>query len=236
MCAEFGVIGEHTNGGFAEYVVVPATNVMPVPRGFDWTIAAAAPLAYLTAWRGLITRGRLRPGERVLITGASGGVATAAVQIARLAGATVYAVTSAEHVDRVAELGAHVVYDRDAVDYSKEVWTDTGRRGVDLVFDSVGAAMWRQNIRSLVRGGRLVTYGATTGPIAETDLRYIFWKQLEVIGSTMSTPHEFMTVMGLVFDGKLQPVVDVVWPLERTGEGHARMERGESFGKIVLTP
>src|SRR5690606_6807756 len=152
-----------------------------------------APLAYLTAWRGLITRGRLRAGETVLVTGASGGVATAAVQIARLAGARVFAATTEAHVGRVRALGADAVYDRARQDISREVWRATEKRGVDVVFDSVGEAMWTGNVRALARGGRLVVYGATTGPKAESDLRLIFWKQLEILGTTMSNRHEFET-------------------------------------------
>ncbi|HEY8484740.1 MAG TPA: zinc-binding dehydrogenase [Longimicrobiales bacterium] len=236
LCVDFGIIGEHTQGGFAEYVVVPAANLHPIPEGFPFEEAAAAPLVFATAWRGLITRARLRPGETVLVTGASGGVGSAAVQIARLAGARVFAVTTSEHVERVRSLGADVVYDRTAVDYSKEVWKDTGKRGVDVVFDSVGQATWAGNVRALARGGRLVVYGATTGPTAETDLRVVFWKQVEIIGTTMSSRHEFERVMGLVFGGRLKPVVDVVWPLDRAREAHERLERGDQFGKIVLVP
>lgn len=236
LCVDFGIIGEHTQGGFAEYVVVPAANLYRIPDGFPFEEAAAAPLVFATAWRGLITRARLRPGETVLVTGASGGVGSAAVQIARLAGARVFAVTTSENVERVRSLGADVVYDRTAVDYSKEVWKDTGKRGVDVVFDSVGQATWAGNVRALARGGRLVVYGATTGPTAETDLRVVFWKQVEIIGTTMSSRHEFERVMGLVFGGRLKPVVDVVWPLDRAREAHERLERGDQFGKIVLVP
>jgi len=236
LCVDYRILGEHTQGGLAEYVVVPAANLLAVPAGFPVERAAAAPLVFLTAWRGLVTRGRLRAGESVLVTGASGGVGSAAVQIARLAGARVHAVTTTENVERVRALGADVVYDRTQVDYSKEVWRETGKRGVDVVLDSVGAAVWKQNVRALARGGRLVAYGATTGAVAETDLRQLFWKQLEIVGTTMSTRAEFETVMRLVFEGRLDPVVDVVWPLERVREAHERLERGEHFGKVVLVP
>ncbi|HEX7052041.1 MAG TPA: zinc-binding dehydrogenase [Longimicrobiales bacterium] len=236
LCPDFRVLGEHTQGGFAEYVVVPAANLYPIPEDVPFERAAAAPLVFATAWRGLISRARLRAGEDVLITGASGGVSTAAVQIAKLAGARVFAVTTAENVERVRELGADVVYDRGAVDYSREVWRDTGKRGVDVILDSVGEAVWRQNLRALAPDGRLVVYGATTGPKVETDLRPLFWKQTRIIGTTMSNPHEFREVMKLVFRGALDPVVDVVWPLERIREAHERLERGEQFGKVVLTP
>ncbi len=236
MCVRFRIVGEHTQGGFAEYVAVPAANLYPIPDDYPFEKAAAAPLVFQTAWRGLITRGRLRAGEDVLVTGASGGAATAAIQIAKLAGARVFAVTTGENEARTRDLGADVVYDRTAVDYAAELWKDTGRRGVDLVFDSVGQAMWAQNLRALARGGRLVTYGATTGANGETEIRTVFWKQLEVIGTTMASRGEFEAVMKLVFRDELRPVVDVVWPLDRAREAHERLERGEQFGKVVLTP
>jgi NADPH:quinone reductase-like Zn-dependent oxidoreductase len=236
LCVEYRILGEHTQGGFAEYVVVPARNLYPIPDAVAFEAAAAAPLVFLTAWRGLVTRGRLREGESVLITGASGGVATAAVQIAKLMGATVYATTSTPWVDRVYGLGADVVYDRTQTDCAKEVWQATGKRGVDVVFDSVGEATFRQNVRSLGRLGRLVVYGATTGPAGEVDIRLAFWKQLEILGTTMSNQAEFREVMGRVFRGELEPVVDVAWPLDRAREAHQRLEAGDAFGKIVLVP
>ncbi|HEX7118817.1 MAG TPA: alcohol dehydrogenase catalytic domain-containing protein [Longimicrobiales bacterium] len=236
MCVRYRILGEHTQGGFAEYVAVPAANLYPIPDGYPFEKAAAAPLVFQTAWRGLISRGRLRAGEDVLVTGASGGAATAAIRIAKHAGARVFAVTTGENVERVRALGADVVYDRTAVDYAAELWKATGKRGVDLVFDSVGQATWAQNLRALARGGRLVVYGATTGPTGETAIPNVFWKQLEIIGTTMANRGEFDAVMKLVFRGELEPVVDVVWPLDRAREAHDRLERGEQFGKIVLVP
>jgi NADPH:quinone reductase-like Zn-dependent oxidoreductase len=236
LCTTYRILGEHTQGGFAEYVTVPARNLLRVPDELDLQRAAAVPLAFLTAWRGLMTRARVVPGESVLVTGASGGAASAAVQIAKHAGATVYAVTTGEHADRVRALGADVVYDRERVDFAKEIWRDTGKRGVDVVFDSVGQATWPSAVRSLARLGRLVVYGATTGFEAGLDLRTVFWKQIEVLGTTMSTHAEFEAVMTLVFAGKLEPVVDVVWPLDRAADAHERLEAGRQFGKIVLVP
>lgn len=236
LCVKFKILGEHTQGGFAEYVVAPARNVYPIPDQVDFVEAAAVPLPFSTAWRGLIGRAHLRAGEDVLITGASGGVATAAIQIARLAGARVFAVTTAENLERVWALGAHKVYDRGAVDYSKEVWKDTGKRGVDVILDSVGEATWPQNVRALARGGRLVTYGGTTGPNAVTDIRVMFWKQIELIGTTMATVEEFDAAMKAVFSGELRPIVDVQLPLDRAREAHERLEEGKHFGKIVLVP
>lgn len=236
LCARYRIIGEHLNGGFAEYVAVPAANLLEIPHGMSFEQAAAAPLVFLTAWRGLVTRGRLGAGERVLITGASGGVASAAVQIAKHVGARVHAVTTTDNVERVRALGADVVYDRTTQDYAKQLWADTGKRGVDVVFDSVGEAQWAQNVRSLARGGRLVVYGATTGYKAELDLRVVFWKQIEVIGTTMANRTEFETVMKLVFAGRLRPVIDRVFALDDIREAHERLEEGAQFGKIVIVP
>jgi NADPH:quinone reductase-like Zn-dependent oxidoreductase len=236
LCQQYRILGEHTQGGFAEYVVVPAANLYPIPEGYPMETAAAAPLVFLTAWRGLVSRGRLRAGESVLVTGASGGVATAAVQLARHLGARVYAVTTGEHVERVRALGADVVYDREQVDFSRQLWQDTDKRGVDLIFDSVGEATWQQNLRAVARGGRIVVYGATTGPKLETDARVLFWKQAEILGTTMSNRREFREVMELVFSGAVEPVVDVVLALDEIRDAHERLEAGRQFGKIVLVP
>lgn len=237
FCVAYRILGEHTQGGFAEYVTVPARNLYPIPDDVDLERAAAAPLAFLTAWRGLVTRGRLREGDTVLITGASGGVATAAIQIAKHLGATVHAVTSSAWLDRAADLGADAVHDRTGGgDYGKAIWNATGKRGVDVVFDSVGEATFTRNVRTLAKGGRMVVYGGTTGPQGVVDLRLLFWRQLEILGTTMSNQREFQAVMDRVFSGELEPVVDVAWPLERARAAHERLESGEAFGNIVLVP
>ena len=236
LCVEYRILGEHTQGGFAEHVVVPSRNLYRLHDDVDFETAAAVPLVFLTAWRGLVSRARVQPEETVLVTGASGGVATAAVQIAKHLGARVHAVTSSPWVERVKELGADVVYDRNEVEYSKEIWRDTGKRGVDVIFDSVGQATFHDNIRALAKKGRMVVYGATTGPKAELDLRLMFWKQIEVMGTTMSNQKEFADVLNLVFSGRLSPVTDVVWPLDRAREAHERLEAGDAFGNIVLVP
>lgn len=236
LCESYRIIGEHLNGGFAEYVSVPAVNVLPIPDELSFQEAAAVPLVYQTAWRGLVTRGKLQAGETALITGASGGVSTAAIKIAKHLGARVFAVTSgAVNVRRVEELGADVVIDRSTSSFSNEVWNATGKRGVDLVFDSVGEVVWPDAIRALARKGRLVVYGATTGPEGQIDIRLTFWKQLQVIGTTMSSRAEFDEVMSLVFEKTLEPVIDVVLPLDDARAGHERLEAGAGFGKIVFT-
>ena len=236
LCVRYRILGEHMQGGFAEYVAVPARNLFAIPHSHPFESAAAAPLAFLTAWRALMGRARLRAGETVLITGASGGVSTAAIQIARYIGARVFAVTSTPYVERVKALGADVVYDRADGDFSTRLWKDTGRRGVDIVLDSVGSALWQQNVRSLARRGRMVVYGGTTGPKVEIDVRQMFWKQTCIMGTTMSSRTEFETAMRLVFGGELQPVVDSVLPLEEIRSAHDRIEAGDVFGKIVLVP
>lgn len=237
LCESYRILGEHTQGGFAEYVTVPARNLYSIPDDLDAATAAAAPLVSVTAWRGLVTRGRLGDGDSVLITGASGGVGTAAIQIAKHLGARVFAVTSTPFVDRVLDLGADAVYDRTDpdVDYGKEVWKATGKRGVDVVFDSVGQATFQQNARALARAGRLVVYGATTGPEGQVDIRLLFWRQLEILGTTMSNQREFREAMELVMDGSLEPVVDSVFTLDEAADAHRRLEGGEAFGSIVLT-
>lgn len=233
----YRIIGEHTQGGFAEYTVVPAANLLEIPEGFSAADAAAAGLVFVTAWRALISRGRLRAGERALITGASGGVGTAALQVADKAGAKVFAVTGGPEKVRLAtELGADIVYDRHKVDFSREVWRDTSKKGVHVVFDTVGESVWEQCLRALSVGGRLVTSGATTGSRGVTELRLVFWKQLEILGSTMGTPTEFRQVMRLVFDGTFTPVVQEILPLDDARRAHEILEQGKVFGKLVLVP
>lgn len=236
LCERYHILGEHVAGALAERVRVPSGNLLRLPDDYPALHAAAAPLVFQTAWRALVGRARLRAGETVLVTGASGGVSTAAIQIARWLEARVIAVTSGPHVEAVRALGADHVIDRETEDLSTAVSKLTERRGVDVALDSVGEKTWKSTVRSLARNGRLITYGATTGAEGCQDIRLVFWKQLQIIGSTMASHAEFVEVMGLVFDGSLEPVVDVVWPLERVGEAHERLEAGEAFGKIVLTP
>jgi NADPH:quinone reductase-like Zn-dependent oxidoreductase len=233
----FRIIGEHTQGGFAEYCVVPAANLVEVPGDVSFEGAAAASLVGVTAWRALMVRGGLRAGERVLITGASGGVSTMAIQMARMAGARVFAVTRGEeNLRKVQDLGAHVVYDRDRVDWAREVFRDTGKRGVHLVLDSVGEAVWPSCLRALGVGGRLVTIGATTGAAGATEIRLVFWKQLSVLGSTMGSPEDYRRAMGVVFQGHVKPVIYEVLPLSEARRAHEMLEAGEVFGKLVIAP
>ena len=237
LCVEFKILGEHVPGGTAERVRVAARNLYRIPESLDFRIAAAAPLAYQTAWRALTNRGRLAAGESVLITGASGGVSTAAIQIARLLGARVLAVSSGpENVRRARETGADVVFDRLEGPFLDGVRAETEGRGVDLVLDSVGEATWEQCLRCLSRLGRLVTYGATTGPRGAVEIRHMFWKQISVSGSTMGSRAEFEAVMDHVAAGDLSPVIGEVLPLSSIREAHQMLEDGEVFGKLVLEP
>ncbi len=234
---EFRVMGEHTQGGFAEYAVVPAANLLRLPDEVEFETAAAAALVGVTAYRALFTRGGLRAGERVLITGGSGGVSTAAIQMARHAGAHVTVLTSGEEsVARVLELGAHQAVDRKEGDPGKLLKEALGNSGVNLVLDSVGEALWGTLIRSLAPGGRLVTYGATTGHAAPTDLRHIFWKQLSILGSTMGDPGDFHASMRLLFEGAIRPVIHEVLSLDEAREAHELLEGGRVFGKVVVRP
>ncbi len=232
------ILGEQIRGGQAEYAVVPASNLMAIPDGWDFPHAAAPLLVSLTAWRMLIHRARLRAGESVLIVGAGGGVNSMAIQIAKLAGATVYALTSTEEkAEKARELGADVVLNyREDPQWSKTLYKMTDRRGVDVVVDNVGRATLAQSMRAVARGGRIVIVGNTSGPQAEIDIRFIFSKQISLIGSTMGSHQDFRDVMGLIWAGKLKPVVDQVLPLSEGRRAFEILERGEQFGKIVLMP
>jgi NADPH:quinone reductase-like Zn-dependent oxidoreductase len=235
LCVDYKILGEHLPGTYAEYVAVPSRNVARLPTDFPFEKAAAAPLVFMTAWRLLVGRARIRPGEEVLILGAGSGVSTAAIQIAKLAGCTVFVTSSSEaKLKKAKELGADVLVNYNEVAWSKAVWELTGKRGVDVVLDHVGSATFKDSVRSLRKGGRLVSPGATSGPLVELDMRYLFWRQLSVIGSTMASTREFEEVMRLVFMGRLRPIVDRTFPLEEARAAHEYLERGEQFGKVVL--
>lgn len=230
------ILGEQIRGGQAEYVAVPASNLMAIPDGWDFPEAAASLLVSLTAWRMLIHRAKLRAGESVLIVGAGGGVNSMAIQIAKLAGATVYTLTSTEEkMEKAKKLGADVVLNyREDPQWSKTLYTMTDRRGVDVVVDNVGRATLAQSMRAAARGGRIVIVGNTSGPQTEIDIRFIFGKQLSIIGSTMGSHQDFRDVMALIWAGKLKPVVDRVLPLSEGKRAFEILEQGEQFGKIVL--
>lgn len=235
LCVEYKILGEHLPGAYAEKVAVPARNVLRIPTDMDFATAAAAPLAFMTAWRMLVTRAKIRPGEDVLILGAGSGVSTAAIQVAKLAGCTVFATSSSDaKLEKAKAIGADVLINYSTTPWSKAVWELTGKRGVDVVVDHVGEATFKDSVRTLRRGGRVVVTGATTGASLELDARYLFWRQLSVLGSTMSNRREFEEVMKLVFMGRLKPVVDRVFPIEEARKAHEYLESGRQFGKVVL--
>ncbi len=235
LCVNFKIFGEHLPGGYAEFIRVPARNVLPIPGAMAFEHIVAAPLAYLTAWRALVTQAKLQRGETILITGIGGGVASAALQIAKYLGARVLVTSSSDaKLQRAQEFGADALINYTKQEFEKEAWLATNKRGVDVVLDSTGGANWLKCVRALRKGGRLVTYGATLDPNPAEEIRQIFWKQISLIGSTMATQKEFRAVMQLVFGGKLKPVVDIVMPLEQARAAHERLARGEQFGKIVL--
>lgn len=235
LCTGFGLLGEHYPGTLAEYVVIPARNARAIPATTPRESAAAFTLVTLTAWRMLVTRAAVRAGENVLIQGIGGGVATAALQIARLLGARVWVTSSSdEKLERARALGADETLNHRSVDVVKEIRARTGRRGVDVVVDSVGAATWRASTGALSRGGRLVTCGATSGPIVETDLRKLFWNQWTILGSTMGNDAEFARVVQELAAGRLLPPVDSVFDLADGRAAFERLSSGAQFGKIVV--
>jgi len=235
LCRSFRLLGEHTSGTAAEYVVVPAGNLARIPEGMPWDRAAAFSLATLTAWRMLTTRASLRPAESVLIWGIGGGVAQAALQIAKLIGAyTIVTSGKASKLDAARELGADAVIDHSSSDVVAAVRERTAGRGADVVVDSVGQATWDKSLRALRRGGRLVTCGATSGPSISLDVRRLFWNQWTLLGSTMGSRREYREIVRLASLGRLWPVVDRVVPLEGAVDALRRLAAGEQFGKLVI--
>jgi NADPH:quinone reductase-like Zn-dependent oxidoreductase len=236
LCVRWELLGETVPGTNVELIALPERNLLRLPDHVGYAEAAAAALVLQTAWHSLITRGQVRAGETVLIVGAAGGVNTAAIQVAKLAGARVIVVGSEAAKLALAEsLGADVLVDRSQGDWGKQVFQLTNRRGVDVVVDNVGAPTMMLSLRAARKGGRVLTVGNTAGPRFEFDNRYMFGKHLSLIGSTMSTRAEFATVMGLVFAGKLTPVLDDRFPLADVRAAHERMDRGEVRGKLILT-
>lgn len=235
LCVNYKLLGEHLPGTIADYVVVPAVNLRPIARDTPWDLAAALPLATLTAWRMVVTRAAVSERDTVLIWGIGGGVAVAALQIAKLQGARVWVTSGSDaKLDRARALGADEVFNHNTTDVGREVRARTGKRGVDVVIDNVGAATWKQSLVALGKQGRLVTCGATSGPMVETDVRRLFWNQWTIMGSTMGNDRELDAVMRAFSAGTLTPSLDSVFEIE---SGHAAFERlasGEQFGKIVI--
>jgi NADPH:quinone reductase-like Zn-dependent oxidoreductase len=231
-CPKFGVIGEHTDGTACELFHVDARNVYPKPKALNWDEAAAFPLTFLTAWRMLTTRGRLQAGEKVLVVGAGGGVAVAAIRIARHLGARVFATSrSKAKQKRALELGAEAVFD--SADFSKPVREASGG-GVDVVVESVGPATISESMRAVSAGGRIVICGSTSGVRAEIGMARLFWGQLDMLGSTMGNAGEFEAVLRAI-DGGLRPVVDEAYPLDQVQAALTRLDLSEQFGKVVIS-
>jgi NADPH2:quinone reductase len=237
LCSSYGIIGEHYRGGYAEYINIDAQNVIPIPEVNDLEMAGAAatPLTLMTAWRMLMTRAQVKAGD-VLIIGIGGGVALAALQIAKAAGARVIVTSSSnEKLEKSYVLGADIgINYRNTPDYHKEIYRLTNKRGVDIVIDSVGQATWDRSMKSLRKGGKLVTCGATSGPNAATNVNLLFWKQLDLLGSTMGSRDELRTALKLVWNGTIRPTVDRILPLSKAQEAHEILEKGEQMGKLVL--
>ncbi len=237
LCRNYRIVGEHTQGTATEFAVVPRRNVRPLPGRLSFAEGAAVPLVFETAWRALKTVGEVRAGDRVAIVGAGGGVATAAVQVAKLLGASVAVVSrSPDKGERALALGADAflpIDDDHPLD--RVLWQWTEKKGVDLVFDSVGGPTLARSVRATARGGRVVVIGATAGPTVDLDIRTLFWRQASIRGSTMAGPTEFDEVLSHLADGRLRPVVDSVVPFERAAEALKRFDAPDLFGKIVVS-
>jgi len=235
LSPSYKILGEHLDGGLSEYVVVPSGNLLQKPTSLSWEEAAACPLVFQTAWRAVVSRGRLRPGEWMLVHGATGGVASIVVQIGNMMGARVIAtVSTQEKADLARELGAHHIINYREEDFSRAVRRITGKRGVDLVIENVGADTWMGSLRSCCKGGRIVTYGATTGAMPQTQLQIIFFNQLEIIGSTMGTRQDLVDALQMVEEGRIRPIISRVLPLSQAAEGYALLEERKVLGKVVI--
>lgn len=239
LCVNYRLLGEHLPGTLTEAVVVPEQNVAPIPPldpPLSWAEAAAFSLVTLTAWRMLVTRARVRAGETVLVWGIGGGVALAALRIAKLRGARVIVTSSSDAKLREArKLGADVTLNHRTQKIAQQVRGLTHKRGVDVVVENAGEATWEESLRALARGARLVTCGATTGPRVVTDVRRLFWNQYTIMGSTMGNAAEYQEIVRVLGQGELRPIVDRVYPLDQARAAFERLERAEQLGKVVVT-
>jgi NADPH:quinone reductase-like Zn-dependent oxidoreductase len=237
LCVNYTIFGEHRDGTDAQLICAPAENLIPIPDTLSFEEAAAAPLVYLTAWRMLITRGRLAPAEDVLIWSAGAGVGVACLQLAKLTGARVIATASTEEkCGKLKGLGADFVLNQAREDVPRRIRDLTAKRGVDIVVDYIGKDTWAKSVQCVRRGGRIVTCGATSGYDPAEDLRQIFFRQIEIIGCTMGNNKELQDALRPVFEGRIRPVIDQVLPLAEVAAAHQRIEQRAAFGKIILKP
>jgi NADPH:quinone reductase-like Zn-dependent oxidoreductase len=237
LCRYYKILGEHANGGYCEAICVPEVNLAPYPERLDWAHAASSILPFLTAWQMVVHKARVAPGDTVLVHGAGSGIGVAAIQIAKLHGARVIATASTDDkLARAKALGADVLVNYTSGDFVAECRAQTGKRGVDAVIEHVGGEVFAASLRAVRAGGRIVTCGATAGFHPAIDLRHIFFRQVEVLGSTMGSKADLLAVLGHVAAGRLEPVVHQVLPLARAAEAHKILEKREAFGKVVLQP
>jgi NADPH:quinone reductase-like Zn-dependent oxidoreductase len=235
LCVQFMVLGEHRTGTFGDFVVVPATHVLPIPDSIPDDVAAAYPLATLTAWRMVVTRAQVTADDLVLVQGIGSAVAIAAMQIAKARGATVWVTSSSDQkLQKARALGADETFNYRTQDVAREVRARTNKRGATVVIDNSGTAGWRSSLGALGRRGRLVTCGGTTGPMVETDVRRLFWNQWTIMGSTMGSESEFAAVVAELAAGRLTMAVDSIFPLEGGRKAFERVASGAHFGKVVL--
>jgi len=235
LCVRFKLLGEHLPGTLAEYITIPASNARSIPKDKPFEQAAAFTLSTLTAWRMIVTRARVCKGESVLIWGIGGGVALAALEILRIIGAKTWVTSHSEEKLALARgLGADNTLNYTTTDVAKEIRTRTGKRGIDVVLDTVGEATWTQSLGALGKRGRLVTCGATSGPMVQMDVRRLFWNQWDIMGSTMGNDSEFDAVTNEFRAGRLTPLVDSVFDISQGKQAFERLASGQQFGKIVV--
>jgi NADPH:quinone reductase-like Zn-dependent oxidoreductase len=235
LCRAYGILGEHTQGGYSRHVVIPDANVLPYPGELPFAQVAAVPLVFLTAWQMVVDKARVRPGQTVLVQAAGSGVSSAAIQIAKLYGARVIATVGSDaKVARARELGADHVVNYETQDFVSQVKQLTAKRGADVVIEHVGGEVMAKSVLATTSGGRIVTCGATAGYEPKIDLRHVFFRQIEILGSTMGSRGTLFAILEQVKAGRLKPVVDRVLPLWDAREAHRILEAREAFGKVVL--
>lgn len=237
LCPKYTIFGKIQWGGYAEQIKVPKQNILPMPKNLSFEEAASIPLVFLTAWQMLVTKAKVKPGDWVLILAAGSGIGIAAIQIAKLFGATVIATASRDaKLKKATELGSDFVINYEKKDFAEEVKKITNKRGVDIVVEHTGKTTWEKSLLSAKWGGTIVTCGATSGHEGKTDLRHVYFRQLSILGSTMGSKGELFEILKFVEQNKLKPVIDKILPLKDAKKGHERMALREQFGKIVLVP